>query len=179
MKDKIKLNDIIIRKATKNDAQSLLNLTSDILSSSDYLILTKEEFDFTVNEEEIWIDSFEKEDLNCLLVAEIDSEIIGNLSFKINQNKRICHVGELSMAIDEKYRNIGIGTRLLKYFFDFIIEQKLDFIKINLSVIEDNIPAIELYKKFNFEIEGCLRKSVLIDNEYRNLLLMSKMIYKQ
>lgn len=179
MNNKIDINRIVIRKAQKNDAEAILNSTIDVLNTSDYLISTIDEFKFTIHDEEVWIENFEKNKLDCLFVVEFDSVIIGNLSFITLKQRRVSHVGELSMAIIDKYRNIGIGTKLLNYFFEYIKIQNFNFIKINLSVIEDNINAIALYKKFNFETEGCLKKSVIIDKDYKNLLIMSKTISNQ
>ena len=45
--------------------------------------------------------------------------------------------------------------------------------RIELMVREDNKRAIELYKAFNFKIEGVHQKSMLIDGEYHNQVFMA------
>lgn len=55
------------------------------------------------------------------------------------------------IEVEEIHRNCGIGTKLLKKLIDAV--QK----NITLEVKIDNIPAIKLYKKFNFE-EKAIRK---------------------
>ncbi len=179
MEHKINLSSIIIRAAQKKDGQAILNSTINVLTNSNYLISTIDEFKFTVEEEEVWIENFEKNNLDCLFVVEYNSEIIGNLSYVTSKQIRTSHVGELSMAIIDKYRNRGIGTILLNHLLSHLENQNFDFIKINLSVIEDNVNDIALYKKFNFEIEACLKKHVLIDKNYKNLLIMSRCITQQ
>ena len=70
----------------------------------------------------------------------------GNMS---NPNPRMIHRGGLGMGIISNYRNQKIGTKLLQAALDHVKKYKL-FEKIELSVYTDNLPAIQLYKKFGF-----------------------------
>ena len=54
-----------------------------------------------------------------------------------------------AIAVDENYRRVGIGKALLDYFFEQFLK-KGDTIL--LEVAENNIKAINLYKKYGFEI---------------------------
>lgn len=47
--------------------------------------------------------------------------------------------------------------------------------KLTLKVLETNSKAIALYKKFDFEVEGILRKDKLLsDGDYYNTVLMGR-----
>ena len=56
-----------------------------------------------------------------------------------------------NIEVEEKYRNMGIGTELLKRLIETV--QKC----ISLEVRINNYNAIKLYKKFNFQ-EKAIRK---------------------
>jgi UDP-4-amino-4,6-dideoxy-N-acetyl-beta-L-altrosamine N-acetyltransferase len=69
------------------------------------------------------------------------------------------------------YRGLGIGSitlyRLMEYVFD-----KIDFHKMYTSVLENNLDALNLYKKFGFKEEGRLRKHILRDGKYIDVSLI-------
>ena len=48
--------------------------------------------------------------------------------------------------------------------------------KIDLEVFADNIPAIGLYKKFGFIEEGRKIKAIKSNEEYKDIILMSKFL---
>ncbi len=53
----------------------------------------------------------------------------------------------INLFIEENYRNKGYASELLEY----VIRNHRNVNKIMLEVKEDNIPAINLYKKFGFK----------------------------
>ena len=58
---------------------------------------------------------------------------------------------------------------ILTYCFEI-----LSLRKITLGVVEDNIPALELYKKIGFLVEGVYKKHGFYNNKYCNVIRMSK-----
>ena len=80
---------------------------------------------------------------------------------------RRAHVGAFGMAVHDGWIGKGIGTRLLTALVDRA-ENWLGLTRIELTVFTDNAPAIALYRKFQFEVEGthhryALRDGVLVD----------------
>ena len=51
--------------------------------------------------------------------------------------------------------------------------KELGLNRIWLKVHEDNVPAIQLYKRFHFKTEGILRESIFRNHRFKNELLMS------
>lgn len=64
-------------------------------------------------------------------------------------NEKRLHINEL--VVDEKYRNLGIGTKLINKVFEFAKQNKIS--KVDLYVTADNCNAVEFYKRKGFEIE--------------------------
>lgn len=75
-----------------------------------------------------------------------------------------------NIAVSPNYRKHGIASNLLLNLFKLC--QKLNCNDITLEVRESNIPAQNLYKKFNFKEEG-IRKGYYSDNN-ENAIIMWK-----
>ncbi len=82
-----------------------------------------------------------------ILVYKKNNEIIAYLYYsEIYERVEINNI-----EVQEKYRNMGIGTELLKRLIELTSKS------ISLEVRINNYSAIKLYKKFNFQ-EKALRK---------------------
>jgi L-phenylalanine/L-methionine N-acetyltransferase len=92
---------------------------------------------------------------NISLVVEKDGRIIGNGGFEHLQGRR-SHVAYLGMGLHDDFHGRGIGTRLLRELIE-IADDWLNLRRIELTVYVDNAPAIALYKRNGFEIEGTHR----------------------
>lgn len=76
-------------------------------------------------------------------VMTIDSKIVGYAVIWHYAGE--VHIG--NFAIDPDFRRQGLGNHLLK----FILQKFNQYEEIYLEVRRSNLPAIELYKKFDFE----------------------------
>jgi len=91
------------------------------------------------------------------IVAE-KNDILGYISASVENTA--CHI--LSIAVIPEYRRKGIGSMLLNYLIKIAKEKGLN--SIILEVKENNMPAINLYKKFNFKQIG-YRKNYYLDGK--------------
>ncbi len=88
------------------------------------------------------------------LVACVDGEVVGQIALQTFPNRpRRRHVGEIGMMVRDDWQGKGIGTALLQALVD-LADKWLNLYRLELDVYTDNEPAIKLYKKFGFEIEG-------------------------
>lgn len=79
-----------------------------------------------------------------ILIALYNNEMAGVLQFEVKN--KIFWLGHI--AVDEKHRGKGIANELIrKYILDNRID---DYTKYQLWVIQDNIAAVKLYRKFGF-----------------------------
>ncbi len=98
------------------------------------------------------------------LIATIDQTIIGFAGIKVLLDE----ANIMNIVIKKDFRNQGVGSLLLENLINLSKKQKLT--SITLEVMEENYPAIHLYKKFNFIQKG-LRKKYY---QEKNGLIMSK-----
>jgi len=81
------------------------------------------------------------------------------------------HCGSLGIGLLPKFRGQGIGRRLMQRTIDAAFAFGLT--RIELTVREDNVNAIALYKSLGFDIEGLHQNAVCIDGQYQNLHSMA------
>lgn len=74
---------------------------------------------------------------------------------------------------EESQRGDGLGTEATKLFVKYGFDV-LRLHRIFLRVLKENYAAITAYEKAGFEIEGCFRDMVYLENEFKNIIFMSK-----
>jgi putative acetyltransferase len=80
----------------------------------------------------------------------------------------------MGMAVRDDWQGRGAGTALLQAAID-LAEQWLNLSRLELEVYTDNEPAIRLYKKFGFRIEGTLVHFAFRDGQYEDAYLMARL----
>jgi putative acetyltransferase len=92
---------------------------------------------------------------NVMLVVEQEGRIIGNGGLDRSPGRR-AHAAGLGMGVHDDYRGRGIGARLLRELLT-MADDWLNLKRIELTVYTDNAPAIALYERSGFAIEGTHR----------------------
>jgi len=108
------------------------------------------------------------------LVACVDAEVIGQLGLGTFKSGRRRHVGQMGMAVRDDWQGKGAGSALMQAAID-LAENWLNLNRIELEVYVDNEPAIRLYKKFGFKIEGTLERFAFRDGQYVDVYAMARL----
>ncbi|QSF47129.1 GNAT family N-acetyltransferase [Paenibacillus tianjinensis] len=110
---------------------------------------------------------------NLFLVAEVEGRLVGFARCEGNSLSRNAHKVEFGICILQEFWGYGIGYSLLQQATAWADANGV--VKISLTVLETNEPAISLYRKFGFETEGILKKDKLLaDGTYYSTLIMSR-----
>lgn len=166
---------LTIREATEDDAGEIVSISDIIGCESDNLTFGEEGYYFSVEEERIIIKNMRKRN-NCLfIVGVVEGRIVGVLTFIASQRKRIMHRGDIGIYVLKDYWNLGIGSFMIEYFLDWA-DKTNTIKKASLEVRTDNLRAINLYKKYGFEIEGTIKDAILINGVFFDTYYMSKKI---
>jgi putative acetyltransferase len=117
----------------------------------------------------------EPDDSLVSLVACVDTEVIGQLSVHMFPNvPRRRHVGQLGMAVRDDWQGKGAGTALMQAAVD-LADKWLNLERLELEVYTDNAPAVHLYTKFGFVIEGTLVRFAFRDGRYVDGYAMARL----
>jgi len=109
------------------------------------------------------------------LVACAENEIIGQLGLHTFPNHpRRRHAGQIGMAVMDDWQGKGAGTALMQAAVD-LADKWLNLTRLELDVYIDNEPAIRLYKKFGFVIEGTLVNYAYRDGQYVDTYTMARL----
>jgi putative acetyltransferase len=125
--------------------------------------------------EEVWKKRLaEGSDEMYALVACAEAEIVAMAGLHLYPKWfRRRHVGGIGMAVHDKWQSRGVGTALMNAIID-LADNWLNVTRLELSVWTDNEPALRLYKKFGFEIEGTHRKYAFRDGAYVDAYAMAR-----
>ena len=109
------------------------------------------------------------------LLACAENEVVGQLGLHtFPQSPRRRHVGDIGMAVRDDWQGKGAGTALMQAVVD-LADRWLNLIRLELDVYTDNEPAIRLYKKFGFTIEGTRVAFAFRDGQYVDTYLMARL----
>jgi len=168
-------NEVIIKEATKEDAQHMIDFYNVVGGETDFLSFGKDEFNHEVEAYKKFLESTRLEQNSVILLAIIDDKIISIASINSSQKIRIKHVGTLGIVISEQFIGQGLGRKMMEQLIQWATSNGVTN-KISLVTREDNSTAIELYEKLGFEKEGHILKDTLIDGVYYNTLVMGLLL---
>ncbi len=164
---------LILRSAVSKDASQIVELMKSVIEEGPFTLYEPDEYRATAKSEAKKIKRLNDGAGKVYLVAELDKEISGFLSFDNWDTRRTEHTGLFSVFLKKKWRGMGIGRILIKGLLDWGKENKINK-KISLYVFSTNKNAIALYKKMGFKIEGRFRRDMIINGKYVDSVAMYK-----
>src|SRR5690606_26859743 len=108
-----------------------------------------------------------------VLVAIVDGRVVGTLGLEVGRGRQ-AHVADIGMMVHDSYQGQGVGSALMEAAIE-LAERWLAITRIQLTVYVDNEPALALYRKYGFEVEGTLRDYAFRDGRYVDAYLMARL----
>ena len=162
------MSDILIRRAEPSDAEGIA-LT---FRSREASLGTLQNPYPSIGQ---WTERLNRNNaLNYILVALAAGDIVGHAGLHGNENPRRAHVWMLGMSVRDDWHNRRVGTRLMETLID-LADNWLGALRLELTVFCDNEPALKLYRRFGFEIEGTHRAYSLRDVQYADTYAMARL----
>lgn len=153
--------EFIIRQAIEEDMEHVLVLIKELA------LFEKEAKEVEISTRDLVNDGFNKGSKFSCFVAESDSKIVGMalVYFRYSTWKGpILHLEDL--IVSEKFRGLGIGTKLLEKVFAFGASNQVK--RISWEVLDWNAPAIAFYQS----------KGAILKEEWRVVHFPEKEINK-
>lgn len=107
------------------------------------------------------------------LVAILDDQVVGDIGLTRHAARR-AHIGSFGMGVHDAFRGRGIGSALLGEIVA-IADHWYNLKRLEMTVYADNEPALALYRKFGFEVEGTLRNFAFREGAFVDALTMARL----
>ena len=132
-----------LRKARTSDINSILNIE-------------KTSYEKPYWNESLLISSFNNRRTDSIWIFEVKNKIIGFLIEQRCQNE----VNILNVAVEKKYRNNGVGKKIVRQYLSKLPNNSIVFLEVNIN----NFIARKIYTALNFK-EFDLRKNYYNNSE--------------
>jgi RimJ/RimL family protein N-acetyltransferase len=167
---------MIIREARPDDAGPLIAYIQRLIAEPGINIpLTPAEFTLGVEEEREFLAKSAAAPNSIVLLAEVDEEIVGELNCRGGTRQATRHAVTLGISVRQEWRGRGVGAALMAEAIAWTKQTGI-VTRIELQVYARNEPAIRLYKKFGFEVEGRRRRVIFQEGEYLDDLIMALLL---
>ena len=165
--------EVILRTPRWEDLDDLMELINSLVDEKAEIART----DKVTREDEVeWLPkvlaSLEKDEL-FFLVAEVDKKVVASSDIHIlSGNEK--HVGVLGIVLKSGFRDLGIGTEMMKT----LVEQAmaLGLKVLTLQAFATNKRAVHVYEKVGFVQTGRVPKKHFKDGQYVDEVIMTKLI---
>ena len=95
--------DLLITKASVEDAKSIVNFLNQVGGESDFLTFGLNEFPLSIEAEEQSILQTLTENGCLMLIGKIKDEIVAHLFLDISSQARLSHIATIGVSVSKKY----------------------------------------------------------------------------
>ena len=163
-----------IRKIQPEDAEAFLTLNHRLDAETKTMLLEPGERNSDVESLRKRIEHTAVQSNEAIFVAEEDEVLIGYASIMGGHLQRMAHKASIVTGVLPQHGGKGVGTQLFTAMLEWANDSELH--RLELTVMTHNAPAIALYQKFGFQIEGTKRASLKVDGTYVDEYVMSLLL---
>ncbi len=165
--------EVILRTPRREDLDNLMELINSLVDEKAEIARTEK---VTREEEAEWLpkmlSNLEKDEL-FFLVAEVDCKLVASSDIHILRGDEK-HVGILGIVVKSGFRNLSIGTEMMKTLEEQSVTLGLKVL--TLQVFATNKHAIHVYENVGFVQTGRIPKKHLRQCQYIDEVIMTKLI---
>jgi RimJ/RimL family protein N-acetyltransferase len=157
------MKDIIIRKAKKEDASGIGELTKAGLKRKNWIYTGTNKFDKKKMErlKKVFY-SKPQTTIFHIAVDKKNQKVCGSANFSFRDYGRLRHRVDLGWGVHPDYQGRGIATKLLIESLD--CAKKMGFKRAEAEMAIENEASWKIAKKLGFKIEGTKKKGMLTDD---------------
>ncbi|EFH80085.1 GNAT family N-acetyltransferase [Ktedonobacter racemifer] len=164
-----------IRLLGERDAEAFLSLRKQINEETSFMLREPDENAMLAQQQLEQFRCQSSQDSLLILVAEHGEQLVGFLIGERGVRQRNRQRLGLMIGILQAFTGQGMGTQLFMAMEDWARRQGI--LRLELTVMTANQAAVALYQKCGFEIEGTMRRTMLIDGAYIDEYIMAKLLH--
>jgi ribosomal protein S18 acetylase RimI-like enzyme len=115
-----------------------------------------------------------EKDEQCFLAAEVDKKVVALSDFQVKGGDEVHRLGVIGIIVKKGYRNLGIGTELMKTILEQAVFFGLRTMTVNVFVT--NKRAIHVYKKVGFVESGIIPEKHFRQGRSIDEIILTKLI---
>ncbi|WP_044640788.1 GNAT family N-acetyltransferase [Risungbinella massiliensis] len=165
---------MVIREINENNAKEFNRHLSALDSETTFLLFEPGERNMNESTQRARLNQIISKSNQTIIIAEQNKAIVGHIALMGGFCKRNSSTATLVIALEEPFRNQGLGKTLMSFAIDWASNSNMH--RIELTVMSHNNNAIHLYENFGFAKEGVRRESLLVGREYVDELYMGKIL---
>lgn len=151
----------------------MVDLLSQVSQETDFVVA---ETILSQEDMEIFLERHLESVNEICLVVRVGKELAGVLNVSSTSSPQTNHIGDIFIAVQEKYWGYGLGSLLMEVALDWACHTPV-IRRLELTVQDRNSRAVHLYEKFGFKIEATKERGAKTkDGEFLDVYLMSRLI---
>lgn len=168
------MQTIQIRKIIPEEAQDFLSLRQQLDRETKFMLLEPGERPSDVVMVRNQLEQSSQRANQILLGAFSNRRLVGFLSAEGGRYRRSCRTAYVVVGILQEFTGQGLGTRLFAELDSWAHSTAVH--RLELTVMSHNQPAIALYRKAGFKVEGEKKDVLWVDDAYVDELMMAKLL---
>ena len=164
-------HSLIIRPVEPRDARDINMMRRMPKVAENLLALPSEPI---VNNEKFIANLSDNDHIFCAetIINDVPA-VIGLAGLHVRKLARERHTALLGIMVHTDFHKNGVGSRLMETIID-LADNWLLLKRVGLTVFPDNSPAIRLYEKFGFVVEGTMKYAATRRGKLADVLLMAR-----
>ena len=164
-----------IREARPDDADWYLELVRALVAEPDPQTPLRPDELFRTRDEQAALFGGAAARGDLFLIAEMNGDRVGEVNLRRGSRAAFKHSAVLGISVAREWRNQRIGSALMQSALDWA-KAKGALRRIELYVFATNAPAIRLYERFGFTLEGRRKEAVRMGDVLIDDLLMACLV---
>ena len=168
--------DVLIRPAMAADAPAYNVYRREIADEPENgITYWPGEYWRTVEQDREHIERIIADEAQQILLAVANGDIVGQCGCGGSSKRALHHAVGLGIDVHRDYRHQGVGRALMQAMLDWARAHPA-IRRVELDVFTHNLPAISLYLKFGFVVEGRKKHAYFKDGRYVDAYLMALLL---
>ncbi len=165
---------VILRTLRWEDLDDCIDMINSLVTEGANIVKNEK----VSREEEIdWLaralSQMERDEI-VYIIAEVDGHAVGNSEIRRKLGGYDKHVGSIGIAIRKGFRDIGVGTEMMKALINQ--GRKMGLKVLTLSAFANNEHAIHVYEKMGFEKTGQIPQKFFKQGKYIDEVIMTLLL---